>query len=104
VRNLSKKPLLLIVLTVYLGFTAFFAENFILTHLNHDHDHDGAGGCCSICYEMELAQLLLEGLGSVGIILSVAGLITYAKECIRKPSLMYPMVLTPIALKVRLNT
>jgi hypothetical protein len=104
VRNLSQKPLLLIVLMVYMAFTAFLAENFIFTHLDHDHDHDGAGGCCSICYEMELAQLLLEGLGRIGIILCVAGLITHAKERIRKPSLIYPMVMTPIALKVRLNT
>jgi hypothetical protein len=103
-RKSAQKPLLLIVLTLYLGFTAFFAENFIFTHLDHDHDHDGAGGCCSVCHEIERAQLLLEGLGRLGSILCVSGLITYAKERIRKPSLMFPMVRTSIALKVRLNT
>jgi hypothetical protein len=104
VKRLAQKPLLLIVLMVYLVFTAFFAENFICPHLDHDHDRDGAGGCCSVCYEIELAQVLLEGLGRIGIILCAACLITYTKERIKKPALLYLMVLTSIALKVRLNT
>jgi hypothetical protein len=25
---------------------------FILAHENHSHDHDGPGGCCSVCGQM----------------------------------------------------
>jgi hypothetical protein len=92
VRNLSQKPLLLIILTAYMAFTALVTGNYIFERL--DHEHDGAGRSCSVCHEIALAQLLLEGLGRIGIILPIAGFVVYAKEHIKKPSLMYRAILT----------
>ncbi|MDR0718146.1 MAG: hypothetical protein LBF78_00815 [Treponema sp.] len=102
-KSFPKNPVLLIVLMAYLGFTAFFAENFIFTHLHHNHNRHGAGGCCSVCTEIKLAQLLVEGLCHIGITALIAGLITHAKKYIKKIALIYLEVITPVALKVRLN-
>jgi hypothetical protein len=104
VKNIRKEPLFLIVLLLYAAFTAFFEESFIFTHLCHAHDHNGAGESCSVCYEIERAQLLLEGLGRIGVMLFVAGLVAYAKKPVKKPALTVFAALTPVALKVRLNT
>ncbi|MDR2447203.1 MAG: hypothetical protein LBD58_07950 [Treponema sp.] len=101
---LPQRKLSLIVLTVYLAFTAFLAESFIFRELNHEHDHNGADGCCSICYEIELAQLLLEGLGRIGVVVLAASVIAYAKKQARKPVLIYRAVITPISLKVKCNS
>jgi hypothetical protein len=101
--NLPQKKLGIIVLTAFLAFTAFFAESFIVTSRNHEHDHDGADGCCSVCYKIELAQLVLEGLGRIGIIALIAGFITYTQSGAKKPAVLFQFALTPIALKVRLN-
>jgi hypothetical protein len=104
VKNIQKKPLFLIILLLYVAFTAFFEESFIFTHLYHAHDHNGAGESCSVCYEIEAAQLLFEGLGRIGITLFAAGLVAYVKKNIKKPALTAYAVLTPVTLKVRLNT
>jgi hypothetical protein len=104
VKNIQKKPLFLIILLLYAVFTAFLEASFIFTHLYHAHDHNGAGESCSVCYEIEAAQLLLEGLGRIGMTLFVAGLVAYAKKTIKKPALTAPAVITPVTLKVRLNT
>jgi small-conductance mechanosensitive channel len=103
-KGLPQKHFLLIVLMAYLAFAAFFAESFIFTHLHHEHDHDSAEGTCSVCNEIELAQFLLEGLGHIGVILCVAGFITHAKKYIKKIVLIYLAAITPVALKVRLNS
>ncbi|MDR0706546.1 MAG: hypothetical protein LBF60_01535 [Treponema sp.] len=101
---LPQRKLSLIVLMAYLAFTAFLAESFIFTELDHKHDHNGAGGSCSMCDKIELAQLLLEGLERVGVIVLAAGVIVYAKKQVRKPIGMYRAVITPISLKVKCNS
>jgi hypothetical protein len=88
----------------YLTFTAFFAESFIFTHLHHEHDRNGTHGSCSVCNEIERDQLILESLGRIGIAACLAGFIAHAKKQIKKHSLLDHTVMTPIALKVRLNT
>jgi hypothetical protein len=102
VRNLPQKKFSPIILTAYLVFITFFTVNCIFPILGHDHDQNDPGGCCSVCHEIELAQLLLESLKRI--ILPVAGLVAYTKERIKKPSLMCRMAFTSITFKVRLNT
>jgi hypothetical protein len=104
VKNILKKPLFLIILMAYFTFTAFFAESFIFASLHHEHDRHGTHGSCSVCNEIERAQLILESLGRIGIAACIAGFITYAKKQIKKHSLPDHAAMTPIALKVRLNT
>ncbi|MDR0374361.1 MAG: hypothetical protein LBH85_01375 [Treponema sp.] len=103
-KNIQKKPLFLIILLLYAAFTVFFEESFIFTHLCHAHDHNGVGESCSVCYEIERAQLLLEGLGRIAVALFVAILVAYAKKPVKKLALTAHAALTPVTLKVRLNT
>ncbi|MDR2193007.1 MAG: hypothetical protein LBP19_00820 [Treponema sp.] len=103
-KNILKKPLFLIILLAYVVFTAFFEESFIFTHLYHRHDHNGVGESCSLCYEIERAQLLLESLGRIGIMFFAIGLIMCEKKQIKKRSLPDHALMTLIALKVQLNT
>jgi hypothetical protein len=100
--NLPQKKLSLVVFMAYLIFTAFFAEYFIVTQSNHEHDHED-DGCCSICHEIKIFQALLEGFGRVGVIVLAAGFILYTKEAVKKPEFILNAV-TPIALKVRINS
>jgi hypothetical protein len=100
--NSLQRKLGLVVFTAYLIFTAFFAEYFIVTQSSHEHDHDDDGSC-SICHEMEIFQALLEGFGRAGIIVLVAGFISYIKEAVKKPEFILNAV-TPIVLKVRINS
>jgi hypothetical protein len=101
---MSKRPVVLIILTLYLIFTAFFAESFIFTHLHHEHNHASRHGACSVCEELELAQAIIEGLGRAGIAVFAACFMIYARSRIKKQPLPYNAVITPVYLKVRLNT
>jgi hypothetical protein len=89
---------------IYVIFTAFFEESFIFTHFHHTHDHNGARERCSVCYEIEAAQLLLEGLGRIGMTLFAPVLVAYIKKPIKKPALPSGAAITPVSWKVRLNT
>jgi hypothetical protein len=100
--NLSQKNSALLVFTAYLIFAAFFAEYFIVTQSNHEHDHDD-DGCCSICYKIKIVQSLLEGFMRVGAIILVAGFILYIKEAVKKSEFILNAV-TPVVLKVRINS
>jgi hypothetical protein len=103
-KNMSKRPIVLIILTLYLVFTAFFAEYFVSTRLHHTHDRAARHGACSVCEELELAQAIIEGLGRIGAAVLAACFAVYAKSQITKRSEPYNAAITPVTLKVRLNT
>ena len=86
--DLPQKKSKFIVLIAYLAFTAFFAESFIFTQLNHEHNHDGIDDCCSVCDEIALAQLLLESLGRIAFIAVAIGVMSYTKKQIKKIIIM----------------
>jgi hypothetical protein len=98
-----RKPCLVLLLA-FLTFTAFYAESFIFTHLEHEHDHDGADGCCSLCSEIETVIMLLEGFGRIAGLALAAVVIACIKECSPKPAVAYGIPPTPVALKVRINS
>jgi hypothetical protein len=100
---LSRKPGLVILLA-FLTFTAFYAESFVLTHLEHEHDHDGADGCCSLCSEIETVIMLLEGFGRIVCAVLAAAIIVCIKTFTPKPAAAYGIPPTPVALKVRMNS
>jgi hypothetical protein len=102
--RLSQRRLTLVVLTAYLAFTAFFEESFIFTELSHEHNHAGADGCCSICDQIELAQLLFDGLGRIGLAILAADRFIRVKNRVKKPVAMCRAVVTPVSLKVKCNS
>ncbi|MDR2098057.1 MAG: hypothetical protein LBP37_06015 [Spirochaetaceae bacterium] len=101
---MSRKPVVLFILTAYLAFTAIYAESYIFTHIHHEHNHSGRHGACSVCDEMEFAQALLEGFGRIAIAAFLAGFIIYAKKQLKIHLSPDYTVMTPVTLKVRLNT
>jgi hypothetical protein len=98
------KSLGLVVLLVFLTFTAFYAESFVLTHFSHEHDHNGAGDGCALCSEIEQVMMLLEGFGRVIGAIFTAVIITYINKIILKSAVVYGTSPTPVMLKVRLNS
>jgi hypothetical protein len=102
--RVPSKTLRLIVLLAFLMFTGFYAETFVLTHISHEHDHDGADGGCALCSEIETAVMLLEGFGRVAGVILAAAAIAYIKKFTLKPAVIYDTPLTPVALKIRINS
>jgi hypothetical protein len=94
----------LVLLLAFLTFTAFYAESFVLAHLEHEHDHDGADGCCSLCSELETVIMLLEGFGRIGCAVLAAALVARLKTFSPKPAAACGIPPTPVALKVRMNS
>ncbi|MDR0663478.1 MAG: hypothetical protein LBF80_05295 [Spirochaetaceae bacterium] len=101
---MSKKPAVLIILTLYLVVTAFFAESFIFTHIHHEHNHAARHGACSVCEELELAHAIIEGLGRVGAAVLALCFIIYAGSRDKRQPAPFTTAITPVTLKIRLNT
>ncbi|MDR0639794.1 MAG: hypothetical protein LBG27_12995 [Spirochaetaceae bacterium] len=93
----------MIVLLMFLTFTAFYAEAFVFTNIEHEHDHDGTGGCCSLCSEIEQVLMLLEGFGRMVCAVFAAWGIIYGAKRASGAAAVYRAVPTLLALKVRLN-
>lgn len=92
-----------LILCLCLIVVSFLSTTFILTHANHEHDHDGPNGSCVTCIHLVTADNLLKQLSSalVAAIFAFA-LSSFISFCL-KPSA--PCVGSPtlITLKVRLN-
>jgi hypothetical protein len=80
-----------------------FSSAFILTHSRHAHDHLGPSGGCATCVSVKIAENLLKALGSMLIICalflggrnSFLGILNFDSSNLS--------LLSPVALKVRLN-
>jgi hypothetical protein len=99
----SRKPGL-VLLFAFLTFTAFYAESFIFTHLEHEHDHDGADGCCALCSEIEIVIMLLEGFGRIACAVLAAAIVAHIQVLSPKPIAACGIPPTPVTLKVRMNS
>jgi hypothetical protein len=100
---LTLKKVGTIVLPAFLAFTAFYAESFVIAHLDHEHDHDGADGTCSLCSELERVILLVEGLGRIACAVFAAFGAFHSAKPIAAMAAVYRAGPTLLALKVRLN-
>ncbi|MDR1216609.1 MAG: hypothetical protein LBK25_08005 [Treponema sp.] len=98
--NSLQKRFWLIVLTACLTVIAIFAEFFICTHL----DHDCVGDACSICLQIEVAQHLLEKLGRLGAMALLAFALGNYTKILVKLSVVFCSSITPVSLKIKINT
>jgi hypothetical protein len=92
-------------LTVCICFAAaaVLSGAWVVIHANHVHDHDGAGGCCSVCAQIAAAQNLLKQLGSA-LKIAVAAFGGLAAASVAFASeIPLDRFLTLAALKVRMN-
>ncbi|MDR2736807.1 MAG: hypothetical protein LBB49_04525 [Gracilibacteraceae bacterium] len=92
-----------IALAFLLGFVllSLLSEVFILTHLVHEHDHNGVGGSCGICVQIHNTENLLKQFGAVitamlpGLMALFASGAVLCFACFKG--------YTPVSLRTRLN-
>lgn len=83
--------------------TSLLSGAFILTHADHEHDHNGPGDTCATCAQLAAAENILKQLSAALAVASVAITGTFALVshlCGAAPRLTS---YTLVGLKVRLN-
>ncbi|SHJ41159.1 hypothetical protein SAMN02745176_03490 [Lutispora thermophila DSM 19022] len=83
--------------------TSFLSTAFILTHSNHQHDHEGPNGTCAMCIHLTIAKNLLKQIftATVTNLFSLV-LCLFISYCL-KPNTQYIGLFTLVSLKVRLD-
>ncbi|MDR3288044.1 MAG: hypothetical protein LBT22_01300 [Peptococcaceae bacterium] len=76
---------------------------FILTHAQHEHDHDGADGSCATCAHMTALGNLLKQLSTPVVTATTAMGALFAIRFSLKPRHRRFVFSTLVILKVRLN-
>ena len=104
VKGLPQKSLFLALVMAHVAFAAFFAEYHTVSLRHHEHNRHGTEGACSVCFELERSQILLESLGRLGCIVLAAGCIILGAKDLTKPGPAFCAAPSLIALKVRLNS
>ena len=76
---------------------------FILTHVDHEHDHNGVNGSCATCAQILSAENILKQFSTalLGVLFAIAEL--YAAIGILKAIAVYASLSTPITLKIKMN-
>jgi hypothetical protein len=75
---------------------------FILTHSDHEHDHNGSGGTCATCAQLHIAQNLLKNIASLILVLAALNVFFTPAKIIHVFSRKIENY-TLVSLKVRLN-
>jgi predicted transporter len=95
-----------ILATAWLALAVIFAGVFVI--VEHDHKHVDVNGHsvptsedCHICYEIQMALMLIEAFGRLGIGIALFGSTVYVLSFI-KPQLILNSFY-PCALKVKFN-
>ena len=98
----AKKNIALAVLFCFVLLT-LLSEAFLLTHAEHEHDHNGIGGRCTICVQFQNAEGLRkpEALSVSAVYDGLLCLFTVITMLCAIPCLMG--FCTPVQLKIRLN-
>lgn len=96
-------PNIALILCVCFLVVSFLSTAFILTHANHEHDHDGPNGSCATCIHLATAENLFKQLSSAIVAAVFAfALSSFISFCL-KPFAPCVGSSTLITLKVRLN-
>ena len=101
-KNAKKKA---IVLAFLLGFiiAALFSEAFVLIHASHEHDHNAAGGGCSVCADIQNAENILKLLGMIICGASAVSAGLFAALMLPAPAFSQAGFASLVSLKVRMN-
>jgi len=92
--NRSVMQSIALILCMCFIVVSLLSTAFILTHANHEHNHDGQNGSCTTCIHLATAENLLKQLSSV-IIVTVFGFALFS---------FLSFFLTPFALCVGSST
>lgn len=104
---MSNKPdKLRIIALVFLAcflIVSILSSAFILTHADHEHDHNGVDGSCATCAQLQSAENSLKQFSTAltGALFATAGL--YAAIGMFKAITIQISFSTPVTLKIRMN-
>jgi hypothetical protein len=103
----SKRPgparLIAVLLCLCFLATLVLSAAFIVTHANHEHDHNGAGGDCATCAHISAAGNLLKTDSAAVALLTVTFGAGFTARLILPAARLAIADSTLISLKVRLN-
>jgi hypothetical protein len=85
------------------ALAALSVETFICDYRSHEHDNDGEGNECSVCFQLHLARQVLDSLTLLAATLFIASA-SRSKKPAKIIPLFFVMPVTLIALKVKSNT
>jgi len=99
----SKTRIIALIFLVCFLVVSILSSAFILTHADHEHDHNGVSGSCATCAQLQSAENILKQFSTalLGVLFSIAGL--YAAIVILKAIAVHVSLSTPVALKIKMN-
>jgi heme/copper-type cytochrome/quinol oxidase subunit 4 len=95
--------LLALVFCILFVALSLFAEIYILTHANHQHDHLGENGSCATCTQLTAAASLLTQVSAAAAKTAAIGFSLFAVLSLLQLTLNHISIPSPVALKVKLN-
>jgi hypothetical protein len=103
--NHYKAGIRLVALFVCVLFLAasLLSSAYLLTHMNHNHDHTGHGGTCSTCAHITAAETFLKQIGTAAIMAMIVFGFRIFDLFILKPTPINSYYYSLVALKVRLD-
>ena len=91
-----------LIITVILA-VSILSGGFIIANANHEHDHDGINGTCTICTHIAAAENILKLLAMALALYAAAAVNKTGFTLPAKVGLVQSAVFTPVSLKVKLN-
>lgn len=102
VKQTKKRTLTLAILICFI-IVSLLSGTFILTHTNHTHDHNGTGGACSTCAQIQSAENLLKQLGTASLVAASVFASLFSAAAFTQALSPITAMLTPVMLKIRMN-
>ena len=81
----------------------FLSGIFFLTHVNHEHDHNGVDGSCDTCAQIQASENLIKQFGIFAVSLAFAVIILSAAIAVLFAISFLFGVQSPVKLKIRMN-
>ena len=92
-----------LIICVYFIVTFFLSAAFVLTHANHEHDHEGPNGTCATCIHLAAVENSLKQLSTAIVASVLAFVLCISISFCFNLSAPYVVLFTLVTLKVRLN-
>jgi len=101
-KSIEKRVIALIFLAFFLSILILLSI-FILTHADHEHNHNGVSGSCVTCIHLRNSENLLKQFSEIFIstLMVVYGL--FIVIILHKLITLYITFDTPVSMKIRMN-
>lgn len=100
--QLKKRNIALVFLTCILAIS-IFAGLFVVVHADHEHNHNGVDGSCTICIQLHNTENLLRYLTTV-FVAAVFSFFIHRSGVLSIEGMLFCVpASTPVALKIQMN-